>query len=96
MDNRNTHFIIGLLVGLVAPVIAFYFFVNFYLKVDFEYGVKQLLRDKLITQVVTISVLADLLVTFVYYNRKEDMKMKGAIGAILLYALAIVAWELFG
>ena len=95
MNNRTQDFLTGLLLGLVAPVIAFYFFVNLYLESEMQAGIKQLIKDNLLTQVATISVLADLLVVFVFYNRKELMKMKGAIGAILLYALAIIGWEMF-
>jgi len=95
MENRTFDFFTGLLLGLVTPVIAFYFFVNLYLKSEMQSGIKQLIRDNLLTQVVTISVLANLLGIFVFYNRNEVMKMKGVIGAILLYALAIVAWDIF-
>jgi len=85
----NKDFIKGLLIGLVVPVVAFYFYTTLVLKSDFETGVKQLLHDNLMTQVISLNVLANLIPMFVFNNRGENQALKGVVGATLLYALVI-------
>ncbi len=84
----------GFLVGLVAPVISFYFYVTLALKTEFVEAYHQLVKDDLFTQVLTISVLVNMLVFFVFYRRKEDYKARGVIGASIFYALSIVFMEI--
>ena len=85
----NSNFIKGLLIGLVVPVIAFYFYTTLVLKTDFEVGIKQLLQDNLMTQVIAINVLANIFPLFVFNNRGENQALKGVVSATLLYAVSI-------
>jgi hypothetical protein len=87
MSKRNKDFFQGLFIGLIAPLIGFYFFVNLVLKTDIEPAYHQLIKDDLFTQVVSISLLLNLLVVFVFFKRQEDRKIQGVIGAVILYAL---------
>ena len=87
MSKRNIDFLQGLFIGLITPVIGFYFFVNLVLKTDIEPAYHQLIKDNLLTQVVSISLLLNLLVVFVFFKRHEDRKVQGVIGAVILYAL---------
>jgi uncharacterized membrane protein (DUF373 family) len=82
-------FLTGFFIGLLIPVIAFYFYTTLVLQVDFIPGLKQLWHENLITQVIAINVLANLLPVFVYYNRQETEKLRGVIGASVLYAFVI-------
>ncbi len=81
------NFLKGLAMGLIVPVIAFYFFVTLVLHTDIKPGFYQLQRDNLLSQVIAISVLANILPLFVYNKRGEEQKLKGVIGASILYAL---------
>jgi len=89
MNKSNTAFIQGLLIGLIAPVIGFYFFVTLVLKSELVPGYHQLIKDNLLTQVISISLLLDLIVVFVYSKRKEDRKIQGVVGAVLIYAVTL-------
>jgi len=83
------NFFKGFVIGIIVPVIGFYFYVNLVLHSDIKPGFYQLRRDNLLTQVISISILANLLPLFVYNNRGEEQKLKGVIGASILYALII-------
>jgi len=85
----NQNFFKGLAMGIIVPVIAFYFFVTLVLHVDLKPGFYQLQRDNLLSQVVAISVLANALPLFVYNKRGEEQKLKGVVGASILYALGV-------
>jgi len=85
----NANFIKGLLIGLVVPVIAFYFYTTLILNTDFVPGIKQLLQDNLMTQVISINVLANIIPLFVFNQRSEDQALKGVVGASLLYAVTV-------
>ena len=81
----------GLAIGIIVPVIAFYFYVTLVLHTDIKPGFYQLQRDNLLSQVIAISVLANVLPLFVYNKRGEEQKLKGVVGASILYALAVSA-----
>ena len=83
------NFLKGLAIGIIVPVIAFYFFVTLVLHTDIKPGFYQLQRDNLLSQVMAISVLANALPLFVYNKRKEDDKLKGVVGASILYAVVV-------
>ena len=85
----NANFIKGLLIGLVVPVVAFYFYTTLVLESDFETGIKQLLHDNLMSQVISLNVLANIVPMFVFNNRGENQALKGVVGASLLYAVAV-------
>ena len=89
MNKSNTAFIQGLLIGLIAPIIGFYFFVTLVLKSELVPAYHQLVKDNLLTQVISISLLLNLLVVFVYFRRKEDRKIQGVVGAVMIYAVTI-------
>ncbi len=83
------NFFKGLAIGLVIPIIAFYFYVTLILKVDFKPGIDQLWTSNLFTQVFSLSILANILPLFVYNNRQENEKVRGVVAASILYAFSI-------
>ena len=92
----NENFLKGLSIGIVVPVIAFYFFVTLALHTDLKPGFYQLQRDNLLSQVIALSVLANVLPLFVYHQRNEDEKLKGVIAASILYALLVSVMYFIG
>ncbi len=96
MTTHQKHFFIGLFTGLIAPLIFFYFYTQLVLKSDIAPAIERLIDKNLVTQITTLSVVvANVLVYFVFNRRGEFDKIKGMIGATLIYALAIVFWEVF-
>ncbi len=85
----NTDFLKGFLIGLIVPVVAFYFYTTLVLKAEIGAGFKQLMQDNLLTQVIAINVLGNIIPLFVFNNRGENQALKGVVGASLLYALTI-------
>ncbi len=97
MKQKNKKdFFTGLLVGLMAPLIGLYFFTTLYLKSDLMPAIDKMIANHTFTQALTIVVvLSNLFVFFVFNKRNEWEKVRGVIGATLLFALFIVYWEIF-
>ena len=79
----------GFVMGMIVPVIGFYFYVTLALHTDIQPGFVQLQKDGLLSQVIAISVLANILPLFVYNKRNETYKFKGVAMASVLYAVIV-------
>jgi len=89
-------FLSGFALGILAPVIGMYFFTTLYLKSELKVAIDRMIANGTFTQALTIVVvLSNLFVFFVFNKRNEEKKLKGVIGATLIYALFIVFWEIF-
>ncbi len=96
MTTHQKHFFIGLFTGLIAPLIFFYFYTQLVLKSDIAPAIEKLIQKNLVTQIVALSVVVGNLFAYFVYNRRNEFdKIKGIIGATLLYALFMVYWEIF-
>ncbi len=85
----NINFFKGFLTGLFTPVAGFWMYCKLVLKTDVDVAYKQLLAGNLLTQVIAISVLANILPLFVYNRRGENDQLKGVVVASVLYAVVI-------
>jgi len=83
------NFFKGFAIGIVVPIIAFYFYVTLVLKIDLKPGIDQLLQTDLFSPVFSISILANVLPLFVYNNRQENEKVRGVVAASIIYAFII-------
>ncbi len=79
----------GFLIGLITPVIAFYFYTRLVLKSTLESGLDEMIHSHLLTQVIAINILANIIPIFVFNQRGEEDKLKGVLSASLLYAVTI-------
>ena len=85
----NSNFLKGLLIGLITPLIGFWFYCTIVLKSEVDVAYKQLLSDNLLTQVIALAVLTNILPLFVFNQRGENERLKGVVGASILYAFVI-------
>ena len=85
----NSKFVKGLLIGLVTPVIGFWFYSKLVLKTEADAAYQQLSADNLLTQVIAIAVLTNILPLFVFNQRGENDSLRGIVGASILYAFVI-------
>jgi hypothetical protein len=85
---------LGLALGILAPVAGFflYYLVRFYPHHLGFYQYLLLFRQnhQLIPAVMSISVLANAVIFFLYTQYKKDLTAKGILVATLLYALVVV------
>lgn len=91
----NENFFKGFGLGLIIPIIGLYIYLTYVLKIEFIHGIKQLWHEKLFSQVMSLSILTNLLPLFVFNMRKENKKMRGVISASILYALITTFIYLF-
>jgi hypothetical protein len=81
----------GLVIGIVAPVLAFliYYFAKFS-----GYSITELLRHiiilKLLSPVISLSLVANLLAFFIFIWLKADKSAKGVLLATFIYGAVIV------
>ncbi len=95
MNKQKRDLIIGFLTGLLAPLIGFYFYTHLVLKVpDMLHAYHRLIIAGVFTQTVALSMIANLLVLFVYNKRNETMKIRGLIGASVFLALLLSFWNI--
>ncbi len=90
MRNRIDHFLIGLLSGLLVPIIAFWLYASIYHN---EVGMWDLLMvfkgRNVHTHVISLSVLSNLLVFFIGLSLQLEKFARGILGATIAYAILV-------
>ena len=93
-DNLKT----GVLLGLVAPflgVMSFYY-VKFFPAFSFTEYCRALMESKsLLTAVSTISLMANVILFYIYTNRRTDKTAMGIFATTCLYIVAVLLFKLF-
>ncbi len=92
MDKQ---FVKGLLVGLIAPIVAFVIYVAFYLDADLINTYKSLVAINKLSHVISLSVLINLLLFFMKLKTNREVAAKGILFATFVYAFIILALKLF-
>jgi hypothetical protein len=90
--NRWNHLLIGLFLGLLSPLAALFI----YLKLNsrdssFMEMLQGFSERKVLSHVVSLSVIINLLVFFIFIWLHKDRSAKGVLGATIIYGLLIVA-----
>ena len=81
---------IGFLVGLLATVTGFYFYVEFALDGTFEEALAVINDKKLYGKVLSLAAIANLLTFFIYIKKKQDYRARGVLLATFLVAFVIL------
>ena len=89
--NIKKEVIIGILVGLLATAVGYYFYTQVFNKFTWKFISRQ---DGMLTNALAYAVLPNLLAFFVFIKRKKDYRARGVMLATFVVALAI-AWSLF-
>ncbi len=87
--NTSSHFLKGFFIGLITPVISFYFYTHLVLKSEIEEGLTKMIHSHLLTQVIALNVLANILPIYVFNKRADDEALKDVLSASVLYALIL-------
>ena len=80
---------LGIIVGLIAPIITVYIFYSFQNNFygDFGQYVKTIIQMKIITKVLSLSVLGNLAVFYLFIQTKRYFSARGVIISTLIYAI---------
>ncbi len=81
---------IGFLVGLLATIIGFYFYVEYALEGTFKEALIIINEKKLYGKILSIAAIANLLAFFVFIKKKQDYRAKGVLLATFLIAFLIL------
>lgn len=86
---------IGLLCGLIAPVISF----SVYTKIKFPEEaimnvVNHIMQMGILSTIISLSVFVNLLVFFLFLWSKADRSAKGVLAATFLYAFLVAILKL--
>jgi len=88
---------IGLLSGLVLPMIAFYlyFIIRHGNNVEFDYYLSMLHKYGLLFKVMSLCVLVDLPLFYAFIQFKHWRTSRGIVMACFIYALSVAGYKLF-
>src|SRR5437899_8927354 len=83
--NRWNHLLIGLLAGLLSPLAALFI----YLKLNFPDSsflemLQRFNERKVLSHVVSLSVIINLVVFFIFIRLHKDRSAKGVLGATII------------
>lgn len=86
--------IIGIISGLILPIISIYFFYLFQGSFNgpFEEYIKQVLEYKAITQILSVCMLANLGLFFIFLQTIRYKSARGVLFATIIYAIAMVLY----
>ena len=88
--------LIGALAGLIGPPIAMLLFYHFnYSQLEFQVFIDRLLYSTLFAAVLSLCVLINLLLFFIFIWINRDEGAQGVLLVTILYALWILGMKLF-
>ena len=98
MIFKKDNFWLGILLGLIAPVIGFFIFKlvkysRFSLKEMYQW---MMLNHNLITAYISVSLFANALLFTLYVNAKIDRTAKGIFIVTVIYAVAALLIKYLG
>ena len=89
--KRFNHFVSGLVIGFFLPPVAYYIFVFYsFNNADQTQVLKSYYHRHLLTHVISLSVLINLIIFFIFINADSYRAAKGVIGATLIYFLIVL------
>ena len=82
--------IIGLIVGLIAPFIAFSVFVLFYLELDLFITINEVAKSNRLPHIISLTLLINLVIFFMKIKTRRDDAARGVLGATILYGFLVI------
>ena len=80
----------GFLVGLIAPIVAFVVYVEFYLAMEVEQVFSTVLEVGKLPHVMSLSLLINLLIFFMKLKTNREQSARGVLFSTILYGIGIV------
>ncbi|MCF8370297.1 MAG: hypothetical protein K9H64_01660 [Bacteroidales bacterium] len=87
---------IGLLVGIIVPLIGLFVFYKYnFQTLDFREFIDHVIRINRIPQLLSLSVIANLAVFYLFIWKKFYYSARGVIGATFIYVLVVLILKYF-
>ncbi|CAN5486257.1 hypothetical protein BH11BAC2_BH11BAC2_23290 [soil metagenome] len=94
MKFRKDAFITGFIPGLILPLIGFWiYFMLFFNYMDFKGFYHHVIRANLFVSVLSLGVILNLGIFFLFYKIEADRSAKGVIAATFLYAFMVIYFK---
>lgn len=91
---KKDAFLTGFLPGLILPLIGFYiYFLLFFKYMGFASFIQHLQRINMIVSVLSLGVILNLGIFFLFYQKELDRSARGVIAATFVYAALVVYFK---
>ncbi len=91
---KKDSFLTGFLPGLVFPLVGFYvYFLMFFNYMTFRQFIHLLQKSDKLISVMSLGVILNLVVFFIFYQMESDRSLKGVIAATFIYAFVVVYFK---
>lgn len=88
---------IGLLIGLIVPLVTFWlYYLLKFREVEFTTYIRNIHLYKILFKILSLCVLPDLGVFYLFINNKYNNAAKGVVMACFVYALTVLAYRIMG
>ncbi len=92
---RTDHFLVGFASGLIAPLIGFYFYYQlFFAYMGFQSFYKHVSSSDKLISVLSLGVILNLVLFFIFYQTEKDRSLKGVVGATFVYAFLVLYYKM--
>lgn len=94
MQLKKDHFLSGFIPGLLLPLVGYYlYYLGFFNYMAFGEFNKHLLKSGLFISVLSLGVILNLGIFFLYYQWKCDRSARGVIAATFIYAFMVMYFK---
>jgi len=84
----------GFIAGVLSPLLGFYFyFLLFFGYMGFSNFINHVIKNNLAVSVLSIGVILNLVIFFIFYQIEADRSAKGVIMATFLYSFVVVYFK---
>ena len=86
----NKNFLIGLVLGLLFPIVLFVFVVVFYQGYSLTFFINNLITNYNLPIIISLSLFANLLLFLFKFWKKQDEQLRGILFSTILYGIIMV------
>ena len=86
----NKNFLIGVVLGILIPIISFVLVVVFYLEYNLTYFVNHKVNDYNLPSIISLTLILNLVFFFIKMNANKEEQSRGILLATILYGIVIV------
>ncbi|MFN5355571.1 MAG: hypothetical protein ACK5CT_03075 [Bacteroidota bacterium] len=84
----------GFVPGLLLPLLGFYlYYLGFFQYMGFDAFVDHVIRANLAVSVLSLGVILNLGLFFLYFSNQRDQAARGVIGATLIYGFVVLYFK---
>lgn len=92
---KTDNFLFGFVSGLIAPLLGFYIYYKlFFAYMGFNSFYNHVASSDKIISVLSLGVILNLGLFFIFYQREKDRSLQGVVGATFIYAFVVLYFKM--